>query len=125
MRCIVHSLRLLKMEELIGIERSDDLGKLRVCVSDPPQVQSRPGQHHAGKRRRYCAKRALIQCLQVIGDHLHTFELCLYYVDRLQSKEGLRPLCIVTDRVAQREGAIEHTLQFLCCPAFSHQVEWC
>ena len=98
-RCIVHSLRLLQMEELIRIVRCDDLCKVRVGVDDPAQVQVCSGQHHAGRRRR-CAKRALIQLLQLIGDHLHFFEFGLYDVDGLQAIEHLCPLGIVTDRVA-------------------------
>ena len=88
------------MEELIRIVRGNDLCKERVGVSDPAQVQSRPGQHHAGKRRWRCARRALIQGLQLIGDDLHFFELGLYHVDGLQAKERLCPRGVVTDHVA-------------------------
>jgi len=59
-----------------------------------------------------------------IGDQLHFFEFCLHDVDRLQSIERLRSLCVVTDGVTQCQCAIEHTLQFWRCPAFGHPVEW-
>src|SRR5438132_234637 len=62
--------------------------------------------------------------MQLVRDQLHFFEFGLYDVDRLQSIERLRPLCVVTKGVAQCQGAIEYTLQFWRCPAFGHPVEW-